>query len=184
MSMGKHINANGKTEEEEWNFDPERKEYPLSLAERAMFIEQMMNPDSAAYNINMLVEVKGVNTEELKTAFSKMMALHEAFRSYYIWKDGEPIRVLTNRIPEILVTEAESAKAVKDAICMEVAPFDLGDIPVRVKLFHTPQEGIFVFFSMHHIMLDGTSANIIMKELAELLSGRQPEKAKYDLSYA
>lgn len=184
MSMGKHINANGKTEEEEWNFDPERKEYPLSLTERAMFIEQMMNPDSAAYNINMLVEVKGVNTEELKTAFSKMMALHEAFRSYYIWKDGEPVRVLTNRIPEILVTEAESAKAVKDAVCKEVAPFDLGDIPVRVKLFHTPREGIFAFISMHHIMSDGKSLNIIMKELAELLSGQQPEKATYDLSYA
>lgn len=184
MSSYKCSNESGKLEEKEWIFDPKRREYPLSLAERAMFIEQMMNPDSVAYNFNMLMEVKGIDTEELITAISHIMSLHEAFRSYYVWKDGEPIRVLTDKVPEIFVTEAESVKAAKDVISAEIAPFDLGDIPIRVKMFRIPQEGILVSFGMHHIMFDGSSANVIMNELAELLSGQQPEKTKYDLSYS
>ena len=183
MSICKYSKESGQSEEKEWIYDPNRREYPLSLGERAMFIEQMMNPDSVAYNFNLLMEVKGIDTEKLISAISHIMNLHEAFRSYYTWKDGEPVRILTDKVPEIFVTEAESVKAAKDVINAEIAPFDLGDIPVRVKMFRIPQEGILVSFCMHHIMFDGSSANIILEELTELLSGQQPEKTKYDLSF-
>ena len=168
--------------DESWQKDESRTEYPLSAAEKAMYIEQMLDSESVQYNLNTTIVVEGSDADTVKKAIEKVMGMHEAFRSYYANKNGTPIRVLTGEIPEIESFDADSAEAAMSSIKAFNPPFDLSTIPVKVRLYRT-DAGIFVQLLMHHIMIDGEGINIIVKELADTLAGRDVKAAGYDLSY-
>lgn len=106
--------------------------YPLTPYERGMYIEQKMSPDSTAYLLNLIFDIKGAGTEKTASAVKSVFALHEAFRSRYAERNGVPVRIVTDGIPEISVSPAASYEQARREAEGYAEPFDLSaGIPVR-----------------------------------------------------
>ena len=157
--------------------------YPLTPSERGMYLEQKMNPDSTVYNLNIAAIIHGASPDRVKDALNAVFAAHEAFHSFYGEENGLPVRILTERLPEIRVEAAASREDAIARVDAYATPFDLNaDIPVIPTLYTLPDGGIVLHMAIHHIAFDGGSAGTFVTELIGALNGMPVEAAGIDLS--
>ena len=159
------------------------KVYPLTPFERGMYLEQKMDPDSTVYNLNIATIIKGSTPDKVKQLLNAVFAAHEAFHSFYGEESGLPVRILTEKLPEI----REATAASKDEVIAKVdaykTPFDLNaDIPVIPTLYTVADGSIILHLAIHHIAFDGGSAGTFVKELIDGLNGKEIETSGIDLS--
>ena len=150
----------------------ERVYYSMSSAQKRMYAVQQIQPDSVAYNIPMNIRLSGnLNLEKLKNAFQEMMNRHDIFRTVFLILDGEPVQKILER------TEADfkcysSDRSDKELMRAFLRPFDLSKAPlVRAELVDKGEYYLFML-DMHHIISDGISEDIFIRELAELYNGQ------------
>ncbi|MBQ9887505.1 MAG: amino acid adenylation domain-containing protein [Lachnospiraceae bacterium] len=157
--------------------------YPLTPFERGMYLEQKLNEKSTVYNLNIAAIIKGSDIDTVKNALNNVFAVHEAFHSLYSENNGLPVRMVTDKLPEIVEKEAADRKEVISIIDNYAVPFNLNeDIPVRPTLYKLNDGSIIVHMAIHHIAFDGGSAKTFVKELIEGLNGRAVEAPELDLS--
>lgn len=157
--------------------------YTLTPLERGMYLEQKLNENSTVYNLNVALIIEGSDIETLKSALDKVFAAHEAFHSTYSEENGLPVRILTDKLPKIEVTSAESREEVINIVDNYAIPFNLNSgIPVRPTLYKVSDGSIILHMAIHHIAFDGGSAETFLKELTDAINGKDPEKDKIDLS--
>ena len=157
--------------------------YPLTPYERGMYIEQKMSPDSTVYLLNLIFDIKGADTERTVSAVKAVFSLHEAFRSRYAERNGVPVRIVTEDIPEISVSAAESCEQARKDAEGYAEPFDLGaGIPVRTVIYELPEGGLLLHIAVHHIAFDGGSSETLVRELISALKGEELKAPELDLS--
>ncbi|MCP4155478.1 MAG: non-ribosomal peptide synthetase, partial [bacterium] len=170
----------------------EKKEYyPLSAAQRRMYILHRMNPGNTSYNIQEIIYLDDVENEILRETFDKIIARHESLRTSIQIVGEEPYqRILDDvefqleygKIKKNRETVGEEERKINDFI----RPFDLSRAPlIRVGLIKitTPtaardvrtkgREQNILIVDMHHIITDGTSHEVLKKEFAELSEGKE-----------
>ncbi len=156
--------------------------YPLTPFERGMYIEQKLDENSTVYNLNVAAIINGADTSSIKEALCKVMKAHEAFTSYYGEENGLPVRILTDKLPEIEVKQAETREEVIDIIDNYAVPFDLNKgIPVRPTVYEVGGECI-LHLAIHHIAFDGGSAAEFVRELSDALCKKEIHTSELDLS--
>ena len=163
----------------------EKKEnvFPLTPSERGMYLEQKLSEASTSYNLDLTVAVKGSDAETVKRALNEIFAAHEAFRSCYGERDGVPVRIVTDKLPEIVEKSAKSAEEAAAFIDGCSDPFDLtSGIPIRPTVYVIDGGDIIVHLQIHHIAFDGGSAKPFMDEFFARLKGEHIEAAPIDLS--
>lgn len=157
--------------------------YPLTPSERGMYLEQKLNEDSTVYNLNIAAIIKGSDIETIKKSLNAVFKAHEAFTSYYGEESGLPVRILSDKLPEIVEKTAASREEVIGIIDSYAVPFNLNaDIPVRPTLYTVADGSIILHMAIHHIAFDGGSAKTFVKELIDGLNGVEVEAAEIDLS--
>ena len=157
--------------------------YPLTPYERGMYLEQKLNGNSTVYNLNIAAIIKGSDLETVKKSMNAVFRAHEAFTSYYGEKNGLPVRILSDKLPPIMVKTASSREEVIRIIDSYAEPFDLNTaIPVRPTLYTVADGSIILHMAIHHIAFDGGSAETFAKELIDGLKGKEVNAAKLDLS--
>ncbi|QRK08658.1 non-ribosomal peptide synthase/polyketide synthase [Archangium violaceum] len=168
---------------------------PSSAQERMWFLHQLA-PGAASYNIARAVELSGaVDARVLEAALRQLLARHEALRSVFPSSEGRPLLVMRPVPEQVLTTEELTAGAEQEALLSRrlreeaTRPFDVEHGPLhRFHLFRlSPQRYVFELV-LHHLVLDGWSYNVLMRELGELYTalGRQqaPRLAPLPLEYA
>jgi amino acid adenylation domain-containing protein len=149
---------------------------PLSYAQQRLWFINQLQPNSPAYNIPAALRLSGpLSLHALEEAFARTLARHESLRTCFSVKGGEPVQEIAREVAVPLriidlehVSEAESEERVR-AICEEEAAggFDLGQAPlwraVLVRLSSTEHVLVMV---LHHIIADGWSLGVMLKELA------------------
>jgi tyrocidine synthetase-3 len=155
----------------------EKKEYyPLSSAQKRLFILQQMGLENVNYNIPAAFILEGdLDREKLEQTFSRLIRRHESLRTSFETIDGEAVQRVHGAV-EFRI-EYKEQETVNDFI----RPFDLGQAPLlRVGLAHTPapghpsQEGRYVLMiDMHHIVSDGTSVGVIIGDFMALYGGEE-----------
>ena len=159
------------------------RSYPLIPAERSMYMEQEKNPDSVMYNLNLTFSLRGVDADRIEEALGKVFSAHEALHSYYGVEGGIPIRILSEKLPEIVRKEAESEEAVRKIVDSYAEPFRLTkEIPIRVMIYALPDGEQVVHLAIHHIAFDGGSAGKFSREFMAALRGEDIPKKEIDLS--
>ena len=157
--------------------------YPLTPSERGMYLEQKLNENSTVYNLNIAAIIKGSDMETVKKALNAVFAAHEAFTSTYGEDNGLPVRILTEKLPEIVETTAASREEVIAIIDSYAEPFNLNaGIPVRPTLYAVADGSIILHMAIHHIAFDGGSAKTFVKELIDGLNGVEVTASEIDLS--
>ncbi len=157
--------------------------YPLTPSERGMYLEQKLNEKSVVYNLNIAAIIKGSDIEKIKEALNAVFRAHEAFYSYYGEENGLPVRILSDKLPEIKEKTAATREEVIDIIDSYAEPFDLNTgIPVRPTLYSVADGSVILHLAIHHIAFDGGSAKTFVSELIDGLNGKEITAAEIDLS--
>jgi amino acid adenylation domain-containing protein/non-ribosomal peptide synthase protein (TIGR01720 family) len=139
--------------------------YPLSSAQKRMYLLHMTEPDKTVYNMPYVFRLKGsIDTAKLEAAFQTMIDRHEILRTVFVIKDGEPVQ---NILPEAkgIFTKVNSSNPVNELLNDFVKEFDLSQAPLmRVQLVEHEKES-YLLLDMHHIISDGASMDTFMKEV-------------------
>ncbi|MBU3063615.1 amino acid adenylation domain-containing protein [Nocardia sp. NEAU-G5] len=170
---------------------------PLSLAQQRMWFLNRFEPDSAAYNIPVMLRLSGrLDTDALAAALADVMARHDVLRTIYPETSGEPRQVVLDEPAVLLRPMRVPADAIADAVSEFVrGGFDVTtQVPMRVALFDVGAErdsdtGQFLLvLVVHHIAGDGQSmgplARDVMLAYAARLAGQAPEWEPLPVQYA
>jgi len=152
---------------------------PLSFAqERLWFLEQLQSGD-ATYNELFALRLIGVlNREALEQSLNEIVRRHEALRtSFYTDENGKPFQAIASNLNIKLsvidlrhLSVAEREIEVQHLIDKEYQnSFDLSQVPLlQCKLLRTHEQEHIVLFSIHHIVSDGWSMGVFVREIAAL----------------
>ncbi|MCP4220677.1 MAG: hypothetical protein GY765_38975, partial [bacterium] len=156
----------------------EKKEYhPLSSAQERLYIQQQMDKASTRDNLFLVEIMEGdVDREKLEFALQALIQRHESLRTSIRIVDDIPVQVIhpPHDITFSLLCSNGHADNVKGLIKRFLRPFDLGTAPFfRVELVNTGKEKFILLLDIHHIITDGVSNGIFLKELLMLYAGKQ-----------
>ena len=149
---------------------------PLSFTQKRLWFLDQLVPDSAAYNIPATVRLTGqLNVAALESALNEVTRRHEAVRTVFASDGGEPSQVILPHakrelpIMDLRNLSAGEQEAEVARLAREEAqhPFDLAHGPLlREKLLRLRDDEHVFLLTMHHIISDGWSMNILVRELA------------------
>jgi amino acid adenylation domain-containing protein len=145
----------------------EKKEYyPLSSAQKRLYIIQQLNLQSTVYNIPQMVELDGEpDPHLLEKVFKKLIHRHESLRTAFELVDGEPVQ----RIYESHEVEFKIERSTAGTETGFVRPFELSRAPLmRVELITKAKNNYLLMIDMHHITADGFSHEIMVREFVSL----------------
>ncbi|MCP4155378.1 MAG: hypothetical protein GY757_47065, partial [bacterium] len=138
----------------------EKEYYPLSSAQKRLYIIHSMMEESIAYNLtdHIIVE-RTFGKEQMEAVFKTLIERHESFRTGFTLKDGEPVQEVQEDV-EFRIEEIENTAGSEPAEVVRafVRPFNLNRPPlVRAGLLPLEGEDGLLLVDMHHIISDGTS---------------------------
>jgi thioester reductase-like protein len=177
---------------------PVEDTFPVSFAqERIWFLEQL-EPDSAAFTITAALEVAGeLDVKALAAAIEDLGHRHEILRTHFVLDGDAPAQVVSAhpamplQVIDLDGLEPSAAVAAADAIVAAVstASFDLRHAPLmRARLIRLARGRELLLLCLHHIVCDGWSADILIRDLTELYRARhqdtRPALAELPLQYA
>ncbi len=151
---------------------------PLSYAQERLWFLDQMEPGSVAYNIPGVIRLKGrLQRSALEWAFGEVVRRHDALRTRFEEREGVAVQVIeTDRAWKLEtidleeLSEEEKQKQIEELAKNEGGrPFELSKGPlVRVRLARLGEEDHVLFFTLHHIVADGWSLGILVREMGQL----------------
>ncbi|ACB52390.1 peptide synthetase [Crocosphaera subtropica ATCC 51142] len=154
---------------------------PLSFAQQRLWFLEQLQPGSFTYHIPTAVRLTGsLNIPVLEQSFNEIIRRHETLRTHFTMVEGEPVQVidatLTLSLPilslESLDEREQEAEVFRLASQEAQKPFDLAQDPLlRVTLLRLNPADHVVLLTLHHIIADGWSMDILIRELTCLYEG-------------
>jgi len=162
----------------------EKKEYYLlSSAQKRMYIEQHMQIESKIYNVAAFIILEGeTNEERLTDAFRQLIKRHESLRTSFVTLQEEAVQIIHEHVDffiEYLETREENFQEIAANFWTSI---DLSKAPMlRVGLIKISENKHILMAEMHHIIADGISNQILMREFRQLYQGENlpPMRIQY-----
>ncbi len=157
------------------------RETPLAVAQRAVWWFAQLAPDAPVYNEVALITRRGpLDVAALQRALADVVVRHEAWRTSFAIRDGEPVQLIHPAVDVELplldlshlpADEAEAA-AVTRAAEHARRPYDLSKPPLlRPLLIKVSPEEHRLYLALHHLIFDGVSLyRVALPELMALYS--------------
>jgi Condensation domain len=144
--------------------------YPLSAGQQELWFLQQLAPEETMYNCPAAWCLDGpVDEAVLTAAIGQLTARHEVLRTRFAERDGQPVQVIDPPGPARLTVTPVPRGADLAARIREYAdrPFDLARGPLlRPVLFRQPGTGSVLLLSMHHIVFDQWSEDVLWRDLS------------------
>ncbi|HEY0077786.1 MAG TPA: amino acid adenylation domain-containing protein [Pyrinomonadaceae bacterium] len=151
---------------------------PLSFAQQRLFFLDRIVPRKSAYNIPLAVRVRGaLDVEALQRSLHELVRRHESLRTSFPLVGGEPAQRIEPRafVALLAMDLSQYAEAEREERLRRIATeearlhFDLKRGPLfRSNLLKLAEDDHALIFNMHHIISDGWSIGILIRELATL----------------
>jgi amino acid adenylation domain-containing protein len=170
----------------------EKKEfYVLSSAQKRLYILHQMDPESTAYNIPEVIPLgEEPDPGKFEETFIKLINRHESLRTSFHMIGDEPSQRIHDKVEFAIDYYDLTAKKREDTRSENeihhshqsfieqfhhfVRPFDLSRAPLlRVGLIKTGDARYLLMVDMHHIISDGVSHDILVRDFMKLYEGRE-----------
>lgn len=175
----------------------ESAHHPLSFAQQRLWFLEQLEPDGP-YKVPAAFLLRGpLEVATLERSVNEIISRHEILRTTFAEIDGQPVQIVAPRLTLSIPVEdlshlpdAERAERVKQiAARLREQPFDFVRGPlVGAVLVRLSEDEHHFWFLMHHIVSDGWSIGVFLKELSaayEAFSARRhPELPKLPIQYA
>jgi Condensation domain len=172
--------------------------FPLSFAQQRLWFIDQLQPGNIALNISQSIRLTGkLNVKALQETFNEVIRRHEIFRTTFTSMDGQPIQVIAPpQTFKLAVIDLRSHppnqrefEVIRLANVEAQQPFNLGTGPlIRVTLVHLTEQEYALFLTMHHIVCDGWSIGVLIREIAALYEafshGKPLPLAELTIQYA
>ncbi|HEV2860062.1 MAG TPA: amino acid adenylation domain-containing protein [Pyrinomonadaceae bacterium] len=164
--------------------------YPLSPLQEGMLFHTLHAPDNRSYFVQMSCLVRGeLNVAAFRQAWRRVVERHAVLRTFFTWERRErPLQVV---LPQVSLPweqhdwrhlpAAEQERRLAELLREDrERGFDLAQAPLlRLTLARTSDDSHRFVWSFHHILLDGWSMPLLMKEVLQLYAaacgGREAE---------
>ena len=149
---------------------------PVSHAQEQLWFLNQLLPSSSAYNVAVRVDIRGaLDRDVLQRSLDAVLARHEVLRTTFRSVDGLPQAVLAPKPFEMpfehVSTEAELVEA---ALHEARVPFDICTGPLlRARLFGLEDQRHVLVVTMHHIVTDGWSFRVLLRDLGHIYRALQ-----------
>ncbi len=180
---------------------PRRKDgerIPLSFAQQRLWFFDQFEPGKSFYNLPGAIRLKGkLNVAVLEKTFNEIVNRHEALRSTFTEVQGQPVQVIAppeTRLPLPVIDLRELPQSDREAAVKQIAakeaqqPFNLERGPLlRTSLLQLDEEEHVLLLTMHHIVADGWSIGVLVRELAAIYeafsAGNEPQLPELPVQY-
>lgn len=162
------------------------EDLPLSFAQQRLWLFDQLAPDSMAYNMPEAWSLRGsLDVNGLNAAFRALILRHEALRTTFQSQDGIPSQEIDSAtswaLPVVDLRQVPSTRRQEIAELLlnrEAArPFNLSEGPLaRIFLLHQSEDHLILSKTLHHIISDGWSEEILWRELQLLYNASQSDK--------
>ncbi|HEY0783764.1 MAG TPA: condensation domain-containing protein, partial [Thermoanaerobaculia bacterium] len=159
---------------------PRDRPLPLSLAQERLWVLEQLDPGTPLYSIAAAVELAGaLRPEALAAALSAVVRRHEALRTTFQVVDGEAVQAIAPPEPSglplptvdltALPSPAREDEGLRVLRAEAARPFDLATGPVvRTLLLHLAADRSWLLLTVHHLVADGWSMGLLLREVAVL----------------
>ncbi|MGG0119834.1 plipastatin non-ribosomal peptide synthetase PpsD, partial [Bacillus subtilis] len=108
-------------------------------------------------------------------AFKELIKRHESLRtSFEQDAGGDPVQRIHDEVPFTLQTTVLGERTEQESAAAFIKPFDLSQAPLfRAQIVKVSDERHLLLVDMHHIISDGVSVNILIREFGELYNNRK-----------
>lgn len=150
-------------------------EAPLSFQQQRMYVLSRLDPTRYNYNVVEVALLKGpVDTAALSASLTAICARHEALRSVFIERQGEPAQLVLQSPPKFeriklkpCPADKQAAIVRREALKLAQYPFDLArEAPLKVTLLSFDKSSHALVVNVHHLVTDGWSQRLFWEELA------------------
>ena len=170
----------------------------LSLPQQRLWFLHQLHPDSSACNLSAALRLSGsLNRPALERALASVVARHDALRSGFPNIGGEAALLVHPHVDVVVVHHdyadvdpREREEQVRKLLVAQAdAPFDLARAPlVRAALVRLASDEHVLAITAHHIVFDGWSIAILIRELAAhygaALGGAAADLPRLPIGYA
>ena len=150
--------------------------YSLAPLQNGLLFHSLLTPTSGEYFVQLTCTLSGnVKPEALKRAWQKVVDRHPVLRTSFVWHDlKEPVQVvrLSVSLPWLSLdwrssSPLEQQRLLDDFLAADLQRgFDLQQPPLlRLALIRIADETYHFVWSFHHLLLDGWSTPLVIKEV-------------------
>ncbi len=172
--------------------------WPLSFAQQRLWFIHQLDPRGSAYNMPFALRLRGsLDVGALRRSLTEVVRRHEAVRTVFVDRGGEARQVVLPAAP-VPIPVLDLAGLPEDPRAVELLrllakeglrPFDLARGPLlRALLVRTAAAEWALCFTMHHVVSDGWSMGVLVREVSALYGaysrGRESPLPELELQYA
>lgn len=149
---------------------------PLSFAQQRLWFLQQLEPDNPFYNEHAAFRLTGsLNVAALEQSLNAIVQRHEVLRTTFESVNGQPIQSIASTLSIPLLTvdlcllpeTTQKAEIQRLSVEQSQHPFNLANAPLlRWKLLRLDECKHILLFTIHHIIFDGWSIDILIRELS------------------
>jgi len=153
------------------------QDLPLSFAQQRLWFLALMEGANTAYNIPIGLRLRGqLHVDALQRALARIVARHETLRSRFA-QQGDDAQVLILPAEDVLPLHVQDLRGHPEALMLldalihgeASAPFDLQRDPLlRGRLVILADDHHVLLLTLHHIVSDGWSMDVLTRELMAL----------------
>ncbi|ASC71036.1 Non-ribosomal peptide synthetase [Halomicronema hongdechloris C2206] len=170
---------------------------PLSFAQQRLWFLAQLEPESPFYHLSSALRLHGsLDIDALQASLQILLQRHEALRLGFVSQEGHPAVDLhpTVEVPLAVIDlqdltaqgQEQGVQQLTGSITHQ--PFSLDQPPLlRVVLLQCSQQEQVLVFAMHHIVSDGWSMGILVREVAQLygaiVTGHAPSLSPLPVQY-
>jgi amino acid adenylation domain-containing protein len=152
--------------------------FPTSFTQEGVWFLHQMEPESAAYNLQVAIHKNGhVDIELLQRSLNVIVQRHEVLRTSFRVIEEQPMQVVASSLflPVPVVDLQEKSEDQRKAMTLQIAreelrlPFDLAQgALIRARLLRLRADEDLLLLTMHHTVSDGWSMDVLFQELVTL----------------
>ena len=177
---------------------PRSGELPLSFAQQRLWFLSQLDPQNPVYNQPAAIKLVGrLDKVALEGALGEIIRRHESLRANFQSVAGRPVQVIRPAgefvLPVIDISglpEDEREETARRLLAEEsIRVFDLArDLLIRAGLIRVREDEHVALFTLHHIVSDGWSVGVLVRELTALyeasLKGEEARLGELPIQYA
>ncbi|MDR6224080.1 non-ribosomal peptide synthetase [Desmospora profundinema] len=152
---------------------PAQAFYPVSSAQKRMYILQQLDPTSTHYHMSGGLMLEGsLDRVRLEQAFQALIRRHESLRTSFEVVDGEPVQRVHAAVDFRLPVHQATKDKLKHQVNQLIQPFSLYQAPLfRAGLIQLEPDQHLLLIDLHHIIADGVSVDLLLHDLSMLYQG-------------
>ncbi|WP_340203722.1 amino acid adenylation domain-containing protein [Ascidiimonas sp. W6] len=154
----------------------DKDRYPLTAAQRRMYLNYDLDRSSTKYNLPYVVQIKGdARKDEIEKILKEIIQRHDTLRTVFQLTDEGVHQVIKDTIDFEL--EVLNSTKVDEGIHKFIKPFNLSDGPLfRAGIITDADNKDFLIIDIHHIICDGVSQRNLFTEFLWLYNGKSLEE--------